>query len=168
MEHMVWHVVIPMLMKSDTIASEMWKEKEICVMVRVFKESLRFALVTTSLPYVSHFYLHPLKERCSTSFIKVCVPTLLWYFLLLHAKCFLQLHNPGKNNKSLYTELQNDQLKIFSVLLIEVAVYNISGQTWADIFQIFLAQIMWFSSLCKWDRFWIFFSAKHIWKNWRL
>lgn len=63
-------MVIPMLMKSDIMASEMWKGKESCVMVRVLKGSLLFALVTTSLSYVSHFYLHPLKERCSTSLLK--------------------------------------------------------------------------------------------------
>lgn len=58
-----------MLMKSDTIASEMWKGKEICVMVKLFKGNLLHAIVATSLSYVNHFYLHPFKERSSTSLL---------------------------------------------------------------------------------------------------
>lgn len=63
-------MVLPMLMKSGTIASEMWKGKEICVMVQVSKGSLLYAVVATSLSYVNHFYLHPFKERSSTSLLK--------------------------------------------------------------------------------------------------
>lgn len=46
-------MVISMLVKADTLAKETRQGKEICVMVKVFKGSLVFALVAPSLLYQS-------------------------------------------------------------------------------------------------------------------